>query len=1617
MNVFRKLVLLAASLICIQCALSQTVTIQPGFEAGPFGQGSTITVPLKISGCFAWNNVLRLYLYNTANATETLIGTFAQNGFFTTHINGRIPNGTPAGTGYYVIVKADRPAVSSTASSIFEVKNVAAPVAFVNATSAARRLVDSGYFGFCTGGSPNPSPITLINQSTAGSVTTINYTDENSHLTAPLPMSIGNTADVTLDVTFYTLFIKAEKNGVISTRGVFLINTTHKAGQGGGSIKACLPAPLQVQTDTSDGVLGIGKNFPGAYYVFTWGDNSKNDTLTHCQLLQSGGTVTHAYATVSCGINSPGSPVTNAYPINSIYINPFRKPGNPNNCDNVAFTGYAKIFSEPHADFRHDSACVGKPNVFINTSIGGFAQDGDNCTTDRSNEWWVDGMPAGTSQNLTYSFLTPGIYLVKLKVDNITCAPSEMIKEVCVEPEPVLDFKVNNQDSVTGCTTPFVVNIINLTNGVTCRPFPRKWLVYNDSTGALILPGPTTYSISPSDTASQPVFTFFRPGRYRIQLSVTSACGAFVKNKIVKILSPTTVKLPGDKSYCISMPVTIDFGTNVNHKPDYSGGTGSYLWTVTGGIATFVTGNNIRFPIITFSNNAVYTVVVTYTTECGVQSATQHISFNAPVIPDTGTDSIRICYFQDTISLRGSVTGAIDSVMWKTNGTGTFTPQNQVTSMYIMSAADKLRPNLYLVLQAFPAAGACEIVSDTLPVKTSPNNVGRDTAKTICTGISTNFSPVSSVSNSSFSFTSQVIAGNVTGNSSNSGPIDDVLTNLDPLTDGKVEYTITPSFGNCPGPPFKLIVTVKPRPSLTLNKTVDAICTGQQTNIQYSGSLDSMLYLYSSVVVSGTVTGNSNSPVPQSLTAINDVLSNSGTLDGVVVYTITPISRGCAGTPQTVTIVVRPGVSNAIAGDDQRICELPATTLSAANPVIGTGFWRQVGGPLAQIADPANPSTAINGLLPDNTYRFVWEVSATGASCGNSIDTVVIFVRSQTSPANAGPDSTTCAPNINSFKLQGNMPRSYETGHWDIVSTNMTGPLQFSDASRPDCIVSGLTQGTLRLKWTITSDATGCNATSDEVVITVGAITFTANAGFDEELCVTTTTLSGNNVAGVRGRWVNLSTGATILDPSQNITQVTNLQYGANIFVWVLDNLICPPSTDTVEITVYRPLVNVINNDPVIVCAGQQISISGSPATGGTGTYSYQWQQSTDNISFTNIIGATAANLTIAPVAHTYYRRVVKSPPCESESLSVLVTVRPDISNNVINPSQAICINTAPAILSGNVPVGGYGSFIYQWESSIDGVNWSTIPGADQRSYQPGVLTRTTSFRRKVKTSLCLDLQPGISNVVVINVNPDAKAEFHPDSAGCPPLLINHNTLRPVYYNNLNSSYEWLKDGLRWHVGPIYPPDTMYRVWDSITISMVAFSRFGCKSDTFSVGFATGAPPVFSLGPDDTVIAGTERTLSPAVMNGPAVSYKWSPALCNNCPAAKIVIDTDTTVILEIKNRYCVAYDTIHFRVKCDSSQIYIPNAFSPDGDGINDFFMIRGKGITIQSLFIFNRWGQKVFEKNNVRPNDLNTAWDGRVRGVITPEVYTYVAYILCSGGTKYLFKGNLTLVLISKK
>jgi len=228
------------------------------------------------------------------------------------------------------------------------------------------------------------------------------------------------------------------------------------------------------------------------------------------------------------------------------------------------------------------------------------------------------------------------------------------------------------------------------------------------------------------------------------------------------------------------------------------------------------------------------------------------------------------------------------------------------------------------------------------------------------------------------------------------------------------------------------------------------------------------------------------------------------------------------------------------------------------------------------------------------------------------------------------------------------------------------------------------------------------------------------------------------------------------------------------------------------------------------------------------------------------------------------------------------------------------------------------------------------------------------------------------------------------------------------------NSYEWTpSEGLSSisSATPTATPDT------TTTYQVVGTDNLGCFSDTGFVYIKIYPIPTVDAGPDRTINVGQTIDLVPIISND-VTSVIWSPTgtLSRNIYPAITVSPIQTTeYTVNVKNNGgCTASDRLTIYVVCNGANVFIPNTFSPNGDGANDVFYPRGTGLfSIKSFRIFNRWGEVVFEKQNFMPNDATYGWDGTFKGVkLTSDVYVYTIDIVCDNSSVLTFNGNVALV-----
>lgn len=194
--------------------------------------------------------------------------------------------------------------------------------------------------------------------------------------------------------------------------------------------------------------------------------------------------------------------------------------------------------------------------------------------------------------------------------------------------------------------------------------------------------------------------------------------------------------------------------------------------------------------------------------------------------------------------------------------------------------------------------------------------------------------------------------------------------------------------------------------------------------------------------------------------------------------------------------------------------------------------------------------------------------------------------------------------------------------------------------------------------------------------------------------------------------------------------------------------------------------------------------------------------------------------------------------------------------------------------------------------------------------------------------------------------------------------------------------------------------------------------RFGCAQEG-EISLITPNPFTIELGAPRVLNLGENILLNDGT-NDAVQSYIYTPGGLVNCTEdcdgeRFLPAESGTLFLLATSPQGCEARDSLRY-VVIKTRQVYPPNAFSPNGDGINDRFTLFAAvpNVTaINSLEIFDRWGGQVFGGENMEPNQVSSGWDGRIDGEPARSgVYYYTASVLFLDGVALPYSGSFTLL-----
>jgi gliding motility-associated-like protein len=616
--------------------------------------------------------------------------------------------------------------------------------------------------------------------------------------------------------------------------------------------------------------------------------------------------------------------------------------------------------------------------------------------------------------------------------------------------------------------------------------------------------------------------------------------------------------------------------------------------------------------------------------------------------------------------------------------------------------------------------------------------------------------------------------------------------------------------------------------------------------------------------------------------------------------------------------------------------------------------------------------------------------------CPNTKDS--LYIKFTPAPiVGIGPDVSVCATNP-TVAITGSVTAGSTTGLWTSTGSGLFSPSTTSLTTLYQLSASDVTQGSVIIKLTSTNNG-NCKSVFDSLIVTVTPPP-TVNAGLNDTICSSNLfyPINGSVLGGANsGIWSTLGNGtfanANNLSTTYNVGQADTLA-GQVKLILTSTGSNCAPKTDTLLVTIAKsPLVNSGPNS--FVCDNQKILLNGSVVglttsgawtTLGTGAFTPN-----DSLLVTyyqpSLLDVFNGSVTLI-LSSTYNKG------CAAVQDTIKLTFKPAPDANFIannecakKPAQFTDNSTTP---SGTI-TGWYWNF---------GDSFTSIANNPTHGYtNPGTYTVT-----HVATSNngCNDT---IKKPIEIYFLP--QAVFYQNTA-----CVGNSTQFVDSSKTISGSLiNW-----NWNFGDntssgIQNPTHPFSIAQNYTVTLVVTSSFGCKDTAKKVVTVIPGPTGdFSINPNPAealeVAQFTDLTTGPTSL----VSWFWNfgdaSASNQQNPQHAYNVQGDYSVILVVKDlNGCI--DT----VRKDIAIILLPDvptAFTPNGDGENDVFLVRGGPFKSMNLRIYNNWGQFIFESN-----DQLEGWNGTYNGTEQPiGVYVWVVEVEMLNGKKIKRTGDVTLL-----
>jgi gliding motility-associated-like protein len=654
-----------------------------------------------------------------------------------------------------------------------------------------------------------------------------------------------------------------------------------------------------------------------------------------------------------------------------------------------------------------------------------------------------------------------------------------------------------------------------------------------------------------------------------------------------------------------------------------------------------------------------------------------------------------------------------------------------------------------------------------------------------------------------------------------------------------------------------------------------------------------------------------------------------------------------------------------LAGPSQTICiSSPSMAISGNAPAVGIGTWSVLSGG-GSVISPTLPLTGITGL---NTGTTVLQWKIANGVCAPSTSTMSIQVDNLPTTPVAGVSQTVCI-STSTAQLNGNAPVS-GTGTWSLI----TGAGIIASPASATTSVAGLVLGTNTFEWSVLNGV--CPVLTSTTSVQVDDLPDVALAGPNQTLCINnpSTALSANSPIVGYGSWSFLSGNGSLGNSSSFSSLLFSLGAGQHILQWEISNGVCAPNASTLSVQVDdMPSASFAGNNQVL-CTGFATLTAAQPST-GTGA----WSVSVGSASPASVISPTTqvAGLSNGPNIFVW---TVSNGSCPVSSQAV--TIMRDSLPTIAYAGRDTVFCSATATLQANIPVTGTGS----WEIAAGNGNIASMGSG--AAIISGLNTGINSFVWIIANGSC----PPSSDTVHLTVDAlPTPASAGPDQRVCTSsvnLAANSAAFGAGHWEIVSGSVRLSDSTTRNAVAVL--ADT------GIHVLRWVIRHGTCPESYDEVLIRKDASPGLVYAGYDQLVEIPELRLAASV---PTIGIgSWSVVVGSGIlsdpldPSATLrsLSIGDNLLRWTVKNGVC---DAISDDVVIHLNPLQIPSGFSPNGDGINDTYVVPGLDYYEGAeLSVFNRWGALVYY-NAFYKNE----WGGTNRNndMLADDTYFYTLKI----------------------